>query len=355
MYYAYLPLLLWRLMASPGLMAQPLTVARPTVTDSTNLLFSRDSAVAFTLTANLRVLLRDRGEKPTPHWASLSYTNDSAALVTLPIKAEVRGNFRKSSLNCSFPPLLLDLPKKKARSTIFAQQNKLKLVTHCRVDEWVVREYLIYKLYNQLTEVSFRAQLARVTYADSLGKRTPETHWGFLLEDDDDVAKRNGSRISIMKQAAMSYVDSLQMATVAVFEYMIGNTDWSVPYLHNIRLVDNGEGRPLPIPYDFDHAGIVEAAYAQPAEQLNLQTVRQRLYRGPVYPQALFQRVFEQFNRAKPQFYALYQTDSRLNKAYVKRTLRYLDDFYDLINKPASVVAIFREDAHSKVVIKGLK
>jgi hypothetical protein len=102
---------------------------------------------------------------------------------------------------------------------------------------------------------------------------------------------------------------------------MIGNTDWSVPYLHNIRLFDTGGARLQPVPYDFDHAGIVEANYARPAEQLPIHSVRQRMYRGLAYPAAIFQKVFDQFNQLKPQFYALYTNETRLNPAYVKRTL----------------------------------
>ena len=322
--------------------------------DTSRLLFARDSTLHFTLTANLRPLLKDRGDTPTTHTATLTYTDERQKPVSLPLTLKVRGNFRRSRTNCSFPPLLIDLPKKKTGNTLFAHQNKLKLVTHCQVDEWVVREYLVYKLYNLLADLSFRARLAQVTYADSAGKRAPETHWAFLLEDDDAVAKRNGANVSKMKQISMSYTDSLRMATVGVFEYMIGNTDWSVPYLHNIRLIDTGGRGLVPVPYDFDHAGIVEAAYALPAEQLAIQSVRQRLYRGLAYPMAVFQKVFDQFNQAKPQFYALYTNDTRLSPAYVKRTLNYLDEFYAVINKPASARSEFQQGDRSGVVIKGL-
>ena len=189
--------------------------------------------------------------------------------------------------------------------------------------------------------------MARVTYIDSVNKRSPETHWAFLLEDDDAIAKRNGTKVSNAKQTTMNRVDSVSMATVAVFEYMIGNTDWSVPYRHNIRLLDNGPVGSLPVPYDFDHAGIVEAKYALPAEQLGLESVRERAYRGLAYPMPVFQQVFDKFNQVKPQFYALYQTDSRLNKMYVKRTLKYLDEFYDLINKPALARTVFKSGNQS--------
>lgn len=318
------------------------------------LLFDLDHEFEFTLTANLRALMKDRGEKPIAHSALLTY-NAGSGVDTLPLTLKVRGNFRRSKVNCSFPPLLVDFPKKKVKKTLFAHQNKMKLVTHCQIDECVVREYLVYKLYNLLTDLSFRAQIARVTYVDSLGKRTPETHWAYLLEDEGDLAKRNGVKLNTMKQTNMGYADSLTMATVAVFEYMIGNTDWSVPYLHNIRLFANGISSSLPVPYDFDHAGIVEAPYAKPAEQLELASVRERLYRGPVYPTSLFQQVFDKFNQMKPQFYALYQNESRLDKTYVKRTLRYLDDFYALINKPGLVQTVFSRNIQSGIAIKGLK
>lgn len=295
------------------------------------LLFEQDNVAEFSLTTNLRTLLKDRGEQPTAHAATMICMTD-----TLPLTLKVRGNFRRQLANCEFPPLLIDFPKKKTRNTLFAHQNKLKLVTHCQVDEWVIREYLVYKLYNLLTDLSFRARLARVTYIDSLGKRPAETHWGMLLEDDDDLAKRNKAKISPSKYITTDFTDSLQMATVAVFEYMIGNTDWSVPYLHNIRLLDNGQQGLLPVPYDFDHAGIVEASYAKPADQLGIVSVRERLYRGLSYPMPLLRQVFDKFNQVKPQCYALYQNDSRLNKSYVKRTLKYLDDFYTFINKPTT-------------------
>ncbi|MBC7890906.1 MAG: hypothetical protein H7Y12_01720 [Sphingobacteriaceae bacterium] len=318
-------------------------------------LFADTSVLAFTLTAPFQRLLKDRGDKPSPHLAQLSYTVAGSEVRMLPAKLTVRGNFRRKRANCQFPPLFLDVSKKKADNTPFANQKKLKLVTHCQNEEYVVREYLVYRLYNLLTDYSFRARLCKVTYVDSAGKLKPETRWAALLEDEDDLVKRNGGTPNKLRQLNAYDMDSLSMATVAVFEYLIGNTDWSVPYRHNIRLLTvPAPAQPVPVPYDFDHAGIVETDYAVPAEQLGIASVRERLYRGLAYPPALFQRVFDRFNQLKPQFYALYQNDPRLSPAYVKRTLRYFDDFYATINKPATVRAIFLGGNRSKVVIKGL-
>ncbi|MCY7351819.1 MAG: hypothetical protein LH606_14335 [Cytophagaceae bacterium] len=326
--------------------SQPDTTSRPG-------LFTTDSVLAFTLKVPIQRLLKDRGDTTVPHAAQLSYAATAQETVTLPVKLKVRGHFRRQWNNCSFPPLYLDVPKKKAANTPFANQNKLKLVTHCEVEEYVVREYLVYRLYNLLTEHSFRARLCRVTYVDSAGKIPPETRWAALLEDEDDLRKRNGGKPNKLRDITMPNVDSLSMATLGVFEYLIGNTDWSVPNRHNIRLLTvSTHVHPVPVPYDFDYSGIIEAFYAVPPDYLGIASVRERFYRGPAYPETLFQRVFDRFNQLKPQFYALYRNDSRLDPAYVKRTLLYLDEFYADISDPAIVRSIFLDGKRHKGAIK---
>ena len=323
-------------------------------------LFTSDAPLSFTLTAPMQRIVRDR-TKPaanapaTRHHARLTYVNNPTdTVVALPLDLIVRGNFRRDAANCVFPPLYVNFPKKVVKGTLFAKQNKLKLVTHCRDDEYVVREYLVYKLYNQLTDLSFKARLAQVTYLDSLGKRKPESHFGMLLEDEDDIADRN--HVAVYKNRVKSaFVDSLNMATLSVFEYMIGNTDWSVVYRHNIKMVlDSTMPRPMAIPYDFDHAGLVDARYAKPAEQLSIETVRERLYRGPAYPLALLNRVFARFRALKPTFYAFYQSDKRLSPSYIKDTIYYLDAFYKTIDNPEKARSAFQSDLDAGVQIRGM-
>lgn len=324
-------------------------------------LFKNEDIIQLKLITNLKTLQKDRGEKPVNHWGQLLYARKKKGYITIPIKLKVRGNFRRLTTNCVFPPLLLDLPMKKDKNSIFERQNRLKLVTHCQTDDYIFHEYMVYRMYNLITNYSFRARLAQVTYEDSTGKREPQTKYAFLIEDDDDLAKRNGAKIYNLKQTAMSSVDSLNMATVAVFEYLIGNTDWSVPFMHNIKLLaKKGEkGYPIPVPYDFDHAGIVEAPYAQPAEQLELASVRDRLYRGITYSPEVLNQVFDKFRKAKPEIYALYETYPKLKPNYVKRTLRYLDEFYKTIDNPKEVKRVFvyggGKGKGTGVVIKGLK
>lgn len=335
-----------------GLWLIAVTTKAQSVLDTVNSsrLFTTDEVLSFTLTARMQAVVDDRAKPKadslaTKHPAQLAWSSPTDDPNAVPVSLLVRGNFRRNATNCAFPPLYIDLPKKKLKDTPFAGQNKLKLVTHCQGEEYVPREYLVYRLYNLLTPISFRARLARVSYVDSLGKRLAETRWGFLIEDEDEAAKRNGLR-EVKSTLQTSEVDSLNMATMAVFEFMIGNIDWSIPYRHNIRLVAASDNDPpKAMPYDFDHAVIVDAPYASTADEEG-----QHIYRGALYPGWLMKRVFTRFNELKPQFYALYEQDKRLTRSYVRQTVKYLDKFYAIINDPRQVKAyFFNGDAGGKL------
>ncbi len=317
-------------------------------------LFKKEEILEFKLITNFAPLMKDRKSDKQPYrWAKLEYGRKKKGDVSLKIRVKVRGNFRRSPANCTFPPLLLNIPNKKDKNTVFERQNLLKLVTHCQNEEYIFQEYLVYKMYNLLTDNSFKARLAKVTYQDSAGKRPSETRLAFLLEDESYMAKRNGAKNIYRKQIPIFIVDSVNMATVSVFEYMIGNTDWSVPFLHNIKLLDKRDSI-FAVPYDFDYSGIIEAKYARPPAVLNLYSVRQRLYRGLAYSPAVFQQVLNNFRRVKPQIYALYEGNPQLNEGYIKRTIKYLDEFYKIIDDPKLFKEAFATENNPKVTTKKL-
>lgn len=319
-------------------------------------LFASDDVLAICILADFRAIQKDRGDDPSYHDATLTYAVAGQDSVQLPLKVKARGNFRRASANCNLPPLLLNFPKKKVKGTVFENQDKLKLVTRCRDEEDVEREYLVYKLYNLLTEFSFKARLVAVTYQDSTRKKSLEASFGFLIEAEDALAERHGTNLRAKKRKTTeNLADHEGMATLAVFQYMIGNTDWSVPYQHNIKLLERTIGLPMPVAYDFDHSGIVGARYAHPAPELGIQSTRQRLYRGLNYSDELFQTVFEKFDRIKPQVYALYRENPNLRPDYVKRTLKYFDEFYETIGDADKVKSLFTKAKGKNVVIKGLK
>lgn len=324
-------------------------------------LFTRDDVLQLKLYANYKTIQRDRGKDPSYHPALLRYKNDDSVDVSIKMKIKVRGNFRKDRANCFFPPLLLNFPKHYDDSAgLFMNQNTLKLVTQCKTDDYVVREYLVYKLYNLVTEKSFRARLVQVDYVDSSNKLKTETHYGILLEDDDAMAQRNGAIIIKRKMVEPQATNHEEYLKMTMFQYMIGNTDWSIAYLHNIKLISPDSTRvPYAIPYDFDYSGIVDAPYAIPQPELEISSVRERLYRGYCLPYTDFDETVKLFNKIKDDVYKTYTDCPLLSSRYIKQTTAYLDDFYEVINSKKQRLYEFgkpcSQQGKRQVLIKGLQ
>ena len=320
-------------------------------------LFSSDQILELTLSFDFKALLRDRGEKTEYHPAVLSYQNVENDSVAIDLRVKVRGNNRR--MICSFPPLMLNFSKNTG-GTLFSGQNKLKLVTHCRNDEYVVKEFQVYKVYNLLSNKSFRTRLCRINYVDPANRKIIEQKYAFLLEDEEEMASRiSGTAVPPEIRYNMDYVNPNSMATLALFQYMIGNCDWSVPYRHNIKIVSVKESpQPFPVPYDFDHSGIVHTPYAKPPEELGIKSVRERLYRSFCFKEEEFTEAITRFNEAKEGIYSLYLNNELLSPAYIKSTTNFLNAFYKTINDPklfkAEIIRACKANEGYNVVVKGL-
>jgi hypothetical protein len=311
-------------------------------------LFATPEPFVFTLETDLRRLLRDRGANRAEHGATLRYVAASGDPVSLPVDLRTRGIFRLK--RCPFPPLRLDFPASRVRGTAFAGQDKLKLVTHCQGDlsyeQNVLQEYVLYRIFNVLTERSLRARLARVTYRDTTGHDEPLTRYAVLLEAEGELARRLSTTVVTSASVHDLLIEPEDGTLVAVFQYLIGNTDWSIWGLHNITIVRDtaqgggergGRGALFAIPYDFDFAGVISAPYATPPPQLAIRTVRERLYRGFCQPDTVLLSVLARFRAAKDSIYALYRSVPDLSARNVRQALDYFDAFYRTINDPGAV------------------
>ena len=308
-------------------------------------LFESDELVEFRVVADFKQLLKDIGDNREEHEASLSYLNAAGDSVNIRITLETRGLYRRNKKICNFPPLMVDVRKKdfdadQTKGTLFENQNKLKLVAHCQdkkddYEQSVLQEYLIYKTLNLLTENSFRARLGRLTYIDSSGKRDSIIKYGFFIEDADLVAERMGSEI--FRQEGIHPLDADYSSTVllAVFQYMILNTDWSVSGLHNIKLVGPLNATVYPIAWDFDWAGIIGAPYAKPDKSLGIRSVRDRLFIGYCRSESEFAQAFAVFNRNQEAIYQLHRDQVGLDERKLKRMLKDYDKFCETINQPS--------------------
>jgi hypothetical protein len=327
---------------------------------STKGLFDTDEPLNIRLSGNIRELMNDRAEHPQYHPLRLSCKANDGNEISLSIEAKTRGHFRKTMGNCAYPPIQLRFSKSDTlSSSIFSKQNKLKLVMPCRGDEYVIREWLVYKIYNLITPQSFKARLVRIELNDTKRKKITPPFYGFVLEEEQQMAKRNND-VLVNKQTRPEQTDSAAFLKMAVFEYLIGNTDWSVQY-QNIKLIaKDSNAVPVPVPYDFDHAGIVNAPYALPAEELRMSSVRERRYRGYcITDRKKFDSTIASYNGMRTAIYSLYTDCPLLDIKYVKSAIFYFDEFYHTINDPVALQKEFsypfNKNGTGNVVIKGLK
>jgi hypothetical protein len=291
-------------------------------------------------------------KKPYKYPASFTCKLQDSSVVCEPILTEVRGHLRREY--CNIPPLRLIFKTNDSSSSMLAPLKTLKLVNGCMYSntysQYVLMEFLTYKIYNLLTEKSFRVRLAEVTYVDSSGKKKPFHNYAFFLEDVKEMAKRNNCREFSKGNTKTETTDRKQMTLVALFEYMIGNTDWSVTGKHNIRTIiprnDSG-ARPIAVPYDFDYAGLVNTNYAVPDPLLGTKSVVERVYRG--YPRTMeeLNEALEIFKKQKDSIFFLINNFDLLSKSNKKEMTLYLEKFYDLIKDQRDVKYTFIDGART--------
>ena len=324
-------------------------------------LFASEEPFDITLKGKVRDVLKDRSDKSPYRPLLLSFRNEDSSEITIPVEVKTRGHFRKQSGNCNYPPLQIKFPEKESQlSSVFKEQSKLKLVMPCTGDEYTIREWLVYRLYNLITEKSFRARLVRVKLEDEKSKKPSSPFYGILLEEEKQMAKRNKA-VSVERKIRPEQTETDAFLIMAVFQYLIGNTDWSIQYMQNIKfLATDSNAVPTAVPYDFDHAGLVNAPYAKPAEELLMSSVRQRRYRGYCASDIkIFDPVVAQYNRLKNDIYAVFTGCPLLDAKYINNTVKYLDEFYATINNPESLKKEFLypcdKNGTGNVVIKGLR
>jgi hypothetical protein len=312
--------------------------------------FSDTSTINATIVTNMSKLFKNNKQGVIVP-ASFVATLPDGTNVNEEIQLEIRGHMRHDY--CYVPPLKVIF--KKDKPSVLSSLKSLKLVNECKIskeyDQYLLKEFIIYKIYNLLTDLSFRARFLNVTFQDSSGKKKPITEHAFLLEDIKEVAKRNNCAEWRRGNLVTEATDRKQMTMVALFEFMIGNTDWAVPVNHNTKLIYSLKDsllRPMVVPYDFDYAGLVNTEYAVPDERLGIENVRQRMYRG--YPRTMeeLNEALDVFKKQKENIYALIKNFDLLTPNSKRDLTGYLDAFYDIIKNPKDVKNAFIENARTE-------
>ncbi|HRI21121.1 MAG TPA: hypothetical protein PLA68_09200 [Panacibacter sp.] len=311
--------------------------------------FTNDTVFDAVLSADMGKLLNG---KMKPEYIPATFScklSDSS--ITGQIRVIARGNMRRQI--CYMPPLKLDFHTD-TLSKLYTL-NSLKLVCGCKpnanYEQLLLKEYLVYKIYNLLTEKSYRVRLLNLDYEDSRGKKKTISQHAFFIEDAKDMAKRNDCKEWKKVKLNGLNTDRNQMTVFAIFEYMIGNTDWGISANHNSTLIlskKDSAARPFAVPYDFDYSGLVDADYAVPNEGLDIEKVTQRLYRG--YPRTMqeLDDALKIFRERKEQIYSLISNFELLTPNNRQTMKDYLDDFYKTINDPREVKYVFIDNARKQ-------
>lgn len=312
-------------------------------------LFDNQHTLQVRLEAPLKTLRRERERDEEPQEGLFHYVDQDGVEQTLNVKVSPRGRFRRKEDICDFPPLRLDFRKGQVKGSEFRGQNKLKLVTHCESDrnsyeQNVLQEFVAYRILNLLTDRSFRVRLLHVDYIDSEDGKLFRSKFAFLIEDEGELAKRIGMQAAEVKQVTYSQLDPPQTALVGVFQYLIGNTDFSAIRgprdtwcCHNAIPYVGHDGRFIPIPYDFDFSGLVDAPYAAPRPGLGLEDVKERHYRGLCSTNVLLPGTLDLFIRKRAEIDGIVNSVDGITNGSRRSISRYIDKFYDEITNPKKV------------------
>lgn len=297
-------------------------------------LFATDSILDLKISGDLKPLMNDRGETPADHTETL-YWSEGGTEHSLSVLMRTRGHFRKTMGECDYPPLFIQFrPSDTLAHSIFKGQRKTKLVVPCRDAEYVVREWLVYRIHALTTPMGFRSRLVRLTLSDTRnGKAT--TTYAMLLEEEGQMAARN-DMMSVSRDIAPEKCNQDAFLEMAIFEYFIGNTDWSVQYGQNVKLIaKDSMAVPVTVPYDFDQCGFVNAPYARPAEELQLSNVQVRRFRGYCVPDVhAFDVSIGKLIGLRPEIEKLIADAPVLTQKSKAQASKFLSGFYDMMSDP---------------------
>lgn len=233
----------------------------------------------------------------------LQYRNEKGEWDSVDVELRTRGNFRLK--NCYYPPLRMKIKKKDGEGTIFEGNKSMKIVLPCNkiknADGFIMREYLCYQLFEEVSQYTFDTRLIKVTLENEDEKRgEPIQLMGFLIEDDDEVANRFGGNIINDKKIPATFMQDSATVRHDMFQMMIGNTDWSNLFRHNETVLQLDEKTVVPLAYDFDMTGLVNPPYAQVSDQIEIEKVTDRLYRGYCRDPQLMEAIRQEFIAAEP-------------------------------------------------------
>jgi hypothetical protein len=307
-------------------------------------LFASHDLLQLTLEAPIEQVIRAaRGDRDDAEHPGVLHAGDRA----IPIRLSA---FGKSRLRvCKLPPLRITLDSSEAAGTAFDGEETVWLVTHCAAfdgsERFVLLEYLVYRMYGLVTEPALSVRLAEIQYRDTSSRARPKPGLAFFVEDINRAAARHGLEWLTIERQRLDDLDRPELSLLSFFQFMIGNTDWSVlrgpegeRCCHNVAVLgDPASGSRHLLPFDFDCSGVVNAPYAQPSVRLGISDVTQRRYRGFCANSEHLPKSIARLQGLKLQIEGLL-ADPSLPHSRARATAgKYISQFFRIIRKPKKV------------------
>jgi hypothetical protein len=295
-----------------------------------------------TLTAPFSDIDKQR-DKSLTYEGMLSYTDSDNNIVQIESSFEVRGNWRLQKQNCGHAQLWVDLKRSQTEGTLFENQNRLKLVVQCgrqeREQQWLIKEQLAYDLFTSFSDIYFDTRLLNIRYIDTENDGAQRTHMGFFIEHQNRLADRFEMEKVEENSIDRNNLAATQANAVALFMYMIGNTDFSLSQgapedecCHNAKLLLSDAGEYYALPYDFDASGFVDTAYAPlPTEAMGIRSNKQRRFRGYCSHTSNLAAAITQAAATQQEVAALVAGNSYLSDRMRRNAMRYIDEFYEIL------------------------
>ena len=298
-------------------------------------LFEDTEPLQLSLRVDLKDYQRTRKKEEYKDARLIIHSADTLSL-TVPVRIRARGVFRRGF--CRVPPYWLNIRYSGMEVEVLEGIRRIKVVPQCRYNkqytDYLLKEYMVYRIYNLVTPYSFRVRLARIDYVDTGRDEKVHNCWGFFIEPEQALANRLGGTLEEDDLLAMRTVNPEVMDRLAMFQYMIGNGDYSITGRHNVKIINLGTpGRLglLPVPYDFDYTGIVNTEYAVPNEGLGISSVRERYFMGPCRNSTVHRRVVEELCLLEKEILDLILTFDYLESDEKIEMVDYIESFFDEI------------------------
>lgn len=300
-------------------------------------MFGLEEPLNLTLEFDIKNYRKTR-RKEKYHQAEMTCVVNDSFQVTNPVRVKARGIYRRD--HCKMPPFWLNIRYSGIENEMFNGIRRMKVVTRCRdakqFSDYVLREYLVYKIYNLVTPYSLRVRLVKMKFIDKGRENKESKCWAFIIEPADMMAARLHGQVVKSDVLSIRTVNQEVMDRLAMFQYMIGNGDYSVTGRHNLKIMaleDPGPRGFVPVPYDFDFTGFVNASYALPSDALGIKSVKERYFLGPCRNESCYHKAIQDLQSVRDEINALIWSFDYLDEEVKFDLIGYIESFFNTASR----------------------